>query len=261
MKPEYLAIAAVLIAIVVLLSRAGRKRADAGDRPAPLSLTLPGGHPEHVLEAMGLSFPYRMVHFRATDPAGLRHRPVNTLSVIFRARTPNFVADNPGAHWGLTLRNDVERVNEHNYDKTNPRGPVNTGHGVVTGIWGAGSPDFPADSAPRYGAVIESFHKGPGEPTLYPATLSPVLDDAREWSYQIDSIVRHGRKWIRLRVFDDAGRLHHDSGEVEDLTAFDPAHDDVSFATIFYDPSKFGTSSRVEITELRFAWTGEEGEV
>ena len=255
MTPQPLVLAAALIALIVLIARAGRARSE--DPPSP-SLLLPGDHPEHMLEAMGLSFPYRIDQFHGTDPAGLRYLPLNILRVSFRVRSPNFIADNPGAHWGLTLRNDTASVNEHNYDKTNPRGPVNTGHGVVTGIWGAGSPDFPADAAPRYGAVIEFSNKGQGEPTLYPDTLSPALDDAREWSYQIDSIVRHARKWIRLRIFDDAGRLHHDSGEFEDFTAFDPAHDDVSFATIFYDPLKFGASSQVEITELEFAWAGDE---
>ena len=208
MKPEYLLIAAIIVAAIVLLTRKDKLRS--------ITTALPGiDHPSDVLTMrlpLGngnvLDVPYCLDVQRATN-GGL------PLGAEFWQRytdTVGLAGIGADAHETVNLGHD-ESLRSHRDNKL-PAGPgaPTCGHGIARGYF-PGHPDLLEHLRSKHIVVMEVFDKTDGLKTLYPDTASELPTDG--WA--VRNVLRHvAGDSVRLRYtyHRPDGELLCDSGWV-----------------------------------------------
>lgn len=248
MKPEYLLIAAVIVAAIVLLTRK-----DKADKPRSITTTLPGiDHPSDVLtmrlplgNGSVLDVPYCLDVQRATN-GGL---PLGGEFWQRYTDTVDLAGVGADAHETVNLGHDESlRSHRNNVLPAGPGAPT-CGHGIARGYF-PGHPDLPDDLRAKHIVVMECFDKTPSIPVLYPATARELPTDG--WA--VRNVLRHVQgDSVRLRYtyHRPDGELLCDSGWValphsQPLTGADVAR------------ALFPAHGTVKATGCSVAWSAEE---
>lgn len=211
MNPEYIIIAAIIVAAIVLLTRK-----DKADKPRSITTALPGiGHPSDVL-TMRLplgngsvwNVPYCLDVQRATN-GGL---PLGGEFWQRYTDTVDLAGVGADAHETVNLGHD-ESLRSHRDDKL-PAGPgaPTCGHGIARGYF-PGHPDLPEHLRSKHIVVMEVFDKTDGLKTLYPDTARELPTDG--WA--VRNVLRHvagDRVRLRYTYHRPDGALLCDSGWV-----------------------------------------------
>lgn len=211
MKPEYIIIAAIIVAAIVLLTRK-----DKAGKPRSIATTLPGiDHPSDVL-AMRLpladgsvwNVPYCLDVQRATH-GGL---PLGGEFWQRYTDTVDLAGIGADAHETVNLGHDESlRSHRGNLLPAGPGAPT-CGHGIARGYF-PGHPDLPEHLRGRHIVVMEVFDKTDGLKTLYPNTARELPTEG--WA--VRNVLRHvAGDSVRLRYtyHRPDGELLCDSGWV-----------------------------------------------
>lgn len=247
-----------LVACAIIFVDLGGCGSDEEEPSSKLAavIVLPQDGMRGIWADESVAHPYAIQHLTGTDGRACRLQPQNALTLSFEVSSPDFLADNPAAHWAVTLRNDTTRLDGLSYEPGTGR--IVTGHGIATGMWKPGDNNIPESFGSVYAPVLELFNKGVDEPILLIDSVGAAVDDRLLYRYEITSRVDRGRKTVQYRqwVFRDGmWHLLFASGEREDGTTFDPQGGDISFITIFFNPDLHPLSSQVTFANIEANWS------
>lgn len=180
MKPEYILIAAIILAAVIAIASSKKGKAST---PDALSLSLPDvtltpDTPDgRVVLGADLIDPERR----------WVNRPDSRLSLRCTLRLDDYLVNNPRGHMAILLRQDEATVAARN-----------TGSGVAIGHL-SGHPDLSADPPSGPVCVYESFGNAVGERNLFSEFMRPV-QDGHDYPLVIESELRATAKRSRVVI-------------------------------------------------------------